>query len=119
MKIVCFILILMLMTTRVLASGSILWSSKHSTTELIKDEEWLVDALLAEETIDEVLEVDPSAEDIGEPVEEELITEPLESIMPPVYPEEFETSETSETSETPETPEVEVFQTLQEEQNDA
>lgn len=56
MRIICVILCLIISTTVYTGSitttayaESILWATKQSSTNLIKDEEWLADALLAEE----------------------------------------------------------------------
>ena len=56
MRIICVILCLIISTTVYAGSitttayaESILWATKQSSTNLIKDEEWLADALLAEE----------------------------------------------------------------------
>ena len=56
MRIICVILCLIISTTAY--AGSILWAAKHLSTNLIKDEEWLADALLTEEQ-----DADPPAED--------------------------------------------------------
>ena len=66
MRVISVILCLIISTTVYTGSisttayaGSILWSTKHSSTNLIKDEEWLADALLAEEP-----DANPPAEDV-------------------------------------------------------
>ena len=66
MKVICVILCLIISSTAYTGSilttayaESILWSSKHVITNLAKDEEWLADALLAEEP-----DVNPPAEDV-------------------------------------------------------
>ena len=85
-------------------AGSILWATKHSSTNLIKDEEWLAVVLLTEEqdadtpaedaevssleiTMDD-LEMNPQEEaegmepqDIPEAVEDTLAEPPMEDIM--------------------------------------
>ena len=58
MRIICVILCLIISTSVPAYAGSILWAAKHSSTNLIKDEEWLADALLTEEQ-----DADPPAED--------------------------------------------------------
>ncbi len=66
MRIICVILCLIISTTVYTGSisttayaESILWSTKHSSTNLIKDEEWLAAALLTEEP-----DANPPAEDV-------------------------------------------------------
>ena len=56
MRVICVILCLIISTTAY--AESILWETKHSSTSLDKDQEWLADALLAEE-----LDANPPAED--------------------------------------------------------
>ena len=75
MRIICVILCLIISTTAY--AESILWSTKHSSTNLIKDEEWLADALLAEEP-----DANPPAEDVE--------ASPLETIDNPEPGEEAE-----------------------------
>jgi len=59
MRVISVILCLILSTSVPAYAESILWSTKHSSTNLIKDEEWLADALLAE-----VPDANPPAEDV-------------------------------------------------------
>ena len=75
MRVICVILCLIISTTAY--AGSILWASKHSSTNLIKDEDWLADALLTEEQ-----DADPPAEDAE--------ASPLETIDNPEPGEEAE-----------------------------
>ena len=49
MKIVCFILILLLMTDQAQGSSSLLWSGIHRSTKLTKDDEWIDEALSTED----------------------------------------------------------------------
>ena len=58
MRVISVILCLIISTSVPAYAGSILWSSKHVITNLAKDEEWLADALLAEEP-----DANPPAED--------------------------------------------------------
>ena len=58
MRIICVILCLLISTSVPAYAGSILWATKHLSTNLIKDEEWLADALLAGEP-----DANPPAED--------------------------------------------------------
>ena len=102
MRIICVILCLIISTTAY--AGSMLWATKHSSTNLIKDEEWLADALLTEEpdanppvedleaspleiTMDDT-EINPGEEaegmepqDIPEAVEDTLAEPPMEDIV--------------------------------------
>ena len=75
MKVICVIVCLIISTTAY--AESILWETKHSSTNLIKDEEWLADALLTEEQ-----DADPPAEDTE--------ASPLETIDNPEPGEEAE-----------------------------
>lgn len=104
MRVICVILCLIISTSVPAYAGSILWSSKHMITNLAKDEEWLADALLAEEpdanhpaedaeaspleiTMDD-LEMNPQEEseemepqDIPEAVEDTSAELPMEDIV--------------------------------------
>lgn len=75
MRIICVILCLIISTSVPAYAGSILWATKHSSTSLEKDQEWL--ALLAEE-----LDANPPIED--------LEASPLEITMddPEINPQE-------------------------------
>ena len=77
MRIISVILCLIVSTSVPAYAGSILWATKHSSTNLIKDEEWLADALLAEEP-----DANPPAEDAE--------ASPLETIDNPGPGEEAE-----------------------------
>ena len=58
MRIICVILCLIISTSVPAYAGSILWETKHSSTSLEKDQEWLAATLLTEEQ-----DADPPAED--------------------------------------------------------
>ena len=59
MRIICVILCLIISASIPAYAGFILWAAKHLSTNLIKDEERLADALLAEEP-----DANPPAEDV-------------------------------------------------------
>jgi len=58
MRVICVILCLIISRSVPAYAESILWAAKHSSTNLIKDEEWLAATLLTEEQ-----DADPPAED--------------------------------------------------------
>ena len=59
MRVICVILCLIISTSVPAYAESILWSTKHSSTNLAEDEESLADALLTEEP-----DANPPAEDV-------------------------------------------------------
>ena len=63
MKVIFVILCLIISTSVPAYAGSILWSKAHASTRLEKDQQWLSEALLAEETYDEPLLMEAMAEE--------------------------------------------------------
>lgn len=99
MRLICVILCLIISTSVPAYAGSMLWATKHSSTNLAKDEEWLLSATTeagkdVEEAIEDIdgdtedPEADPEAdpEDSVEYIDPTLVMEeteatPLETLM--------------------------------------
>ena len=118
MKIVCFILILLLMTDQAQGSSSLLWSRIHRSTELTKDDEWIDEALSTEDVEESnagnpdadvpapdtpVEESDVDTPTAGIPIEETMSVD-MQILEPSESQESQDVSEEIEMSDTPASP---------------
>ena len=112
MRVICVILCLIISTSVPAYAESILWATKHSSTSLEKDQEWISGQMLSEQSVTAMEAIEDTASDMEDPEadpeadSEEFIdvtivmegmegteSTPLEIIMDPTTPDEIQEDE--------------------------
>ena len=91
MKVICVILLCLIISASVPAyagsisttahAGSILWSTKHSSTSLEKDREWISEQLLSEQSVTAMEAIEDIDGDIEDPEDSEEFIEIIDATL--------------------------------------
>ena len=81
MRIICVILCLILSTSVPAYAESILWSTKHSSTSLEKDQEWISEQLLSEQSVTAMEAIEDIDGDIEDPEDSEEFIEIIDATL--------------------------------------
>ena len=81
MRIICVILCLILSKSVPAYAGSILWTTKHSSTSLEKDREWISEQLLSEQSVTAMEAIEDIDGDIEDPEDSEEFIEIIDATL--------------------------------------
>ena len=82
MKVICVILLCLIISASVPAYAEpILWSTKHSSTNLAKDEEWISEQLFSEPPVTAMEVMEATASDMEDPEDSEEFIEIIDATL--------------------------------------